>query len=80
MNLLMARPAETHEVRLIIGAALREGNNVMDFLDGDVASFLQTHLAERMLVNVTITDAFPCATVSFAGRITACELLVVLLH
>ncbi len=76
----MAGAAQAHEVRLIIRAAFRQGNDVVDFLDCDVASLLQAHLAERMLVDVACADALPRPSVSFASRVTARELLVVLLH
>jgi hypothetical protein len=57
-----------------------ERNDVVDFLDRDVASFLQALLTERMLVDVPVTDSFPSSAVAFAGRVAALELLVVLFH
>jgi hypothetical protein len=33
-----------------------------------------------MLVNVAVTDSFPCSAVPLAGGVTARELLIVLLH
>ena len=76
MYLLVTRPAQAHEVALVVRAAFRQGNNVVDFLDRNVTSLLQAHLAERMLVDVACADALPGASVSFAGRVAARELLV----
>ena len=52
----------------------------MDFFNSNVASFLQASLAERMLVDVAVTDSFPRSAVAFAGRVAALELLVVLFY
>ncbi len=53
---------------------------MVDFLDRNVSSLLKAHLAQGMLVNVAVADAFPMPAVSFAGRVAARERLVVLLH
>ena len=37
-------------------------------------------LTKRVLMNVAVTDSFPCSAVAFAGRVAALELLVVLFH
>jgi hypothetical protein len=80
MNFFMARTTEAHEVRLIVCSSFGERNDVMDFLNRNVSSFLQALLAERMLVDVPVTDSFPRPAVAFAGRVAALELLVVLFH
>jgi len=80
VNLLVARTTKAHQVRLVIRSSLGERNDVVDFLHGDVASGLQALLAERMLVDIPVTDSFPRPAVAFAGRVTALELLIVLFH
>ena len=76
----MTRTAKAHEVALIICPSLGERNDVVDFLDRDVASGLEALLTERVFVNVPVTDSFPSSAVAFAGRVAALELLVVLFH
>lgn len=41
------------------------GKNVMDFLCGSGSAFGQTFFAQRVRGNITVTDAFPCASVFF---------------
>jgi hypothetical protein len=53
---------------------------VVDFFNSNVASFLQASLAERMLVDVAVTDSFPSPAVTLAGGVATLELLVVLFH
>lgn len=43
--------------------ALREGNNVMDFLYRSQPSFLQTHLTQRMRRSIAVADSFPSSAV-----------------
>jgi len=52
--LLVTRTTKTHKVRLVIRSSLGERDDVVVFLHGDVASLLQAHLAERMLVDVAV--------------------------
>jgi hypothetical protein len=80
MDLLVARPAKAHQIRLIIRSAFRERNDVMNFIHRDISSVLETFLAERVLVDIARSDALPCSAVSFAGRVAAGELLIVLIH
>ena len=42
----------------VVRSSLGERNDVVDFLDRHVASFLQALLTQRMLVDVPITDSF----------------------
>ena len=44
MDLLVAAPAQTHEVTLIMRSAFREGNDVMHLFHRNVASSLEAHL------------------------------------
>ena len=53
---------------------------MVDFFNSNVASFLQASLAERMLVDVAVTDSFPSPAVTLAGGVATLELLVVLFH
>ena len=53
---------------------------MVDFLRLDVSLVCKAHLAERMPADVSVTDSFPCSSVSFAGGVTALKLLVVPLH
>jgi hypothetical protein len=76
----VTRPAEAHEVRLVVRAALGERNDVVDFLDRNVPSLLKAHLAQGMLVDVARADAGPGSSVAFACGVAAGERLVVLLH
>ena len=80
MYLFMTGATKAHEVLFVIGSSLGERNDVVNFLDGNVASFLQALFTKRMLVNVAVTDSFPCSAVPLAGGVTARELLIVLLH
>jgi hypothetical protein len=52
----------------------------MDFLDWNVSSLPEAHLAKRMLVNVSITNSFPSPAVSFAGGVTTGEVFVLFLR
>jgi hypothetical protein len=53
---------------------------VVDLLDCNVASFLQTLLTERMLADVTVTDFLPRSAVALAGGVTSGKLFVVPPH
>lgn len=52
----------------------------MHLLDSNVASFLKTQLAKRMLVDVPCADACPSASIPLAGRVAALEFLIVSLY
>ena len=53
------------------------GKNVMDFLCGSGSAFGQTFFAQRVRGNITVTDAFPCASVFFVY--IRCTLVLVIL-
>lgn len=54
VDLLVTRTAMTHKVRFVIGSAFGERNDVVDFLNRDISAFPKAHLAERMLVDITL--------------------------
>jgi hypothetical protein len=68
VDLLVAGTAQAHEVRLVVRAAFREGNDVVDFLDRNISSVLQALLAEGMLVDVARADALPCLPYRLPGE------------
>jgi len=74
----MATLAQAHEVILIVGAAFADGKDVVNLFDCDVLAILQAALTERVLVNVSISDPFPCAAVG-AVHIGVALVLIVLL-
>lgn len=53
---------------------------MVDFLHGDEASILHALLAERMFMDIAVTDSLPSPAVAFACGVTALELLVVSVH
>ena len=63
MQLCVAGLAEGHQIVIPMRPALREGNDVMDFLHRSQPSFLQTHLAQRMRRSIAVADSFPSSAV-----------------
>ncbi|WP_438947581.1 hypothetical protein [[Ruminococcus] torques] len=63
VDLGVAGLAQTHQVIVPMRPALREGNDVMDFLHRSQPSFLQTHLAQRMRRSIAVADSFPNSAV-----------------
>jgi hypothetical protein len=62
---------KSHEVALLIAAALRERANVVHLLGRGKPTLLLALLTERIRLDVTVTDAFPGTTVSFVrSRVT----------
>ena len=59
-----------------MGAALRDRFDVMHLLDRGEASFLQTHLAEGMLLHIAVPDTLPSSAVLFVD-VWAAFILVV---
>ena len=57
--------AKSHEVLGIAVAALRERENVVHLLGGRQLSLLLAFLAERVRLDVAVTDSFPATAVSF---------------
>jgi hypothetical protein len=55
-----------------MGAAVGNGNDVMDFFGGDIAPSFKTALAERMFGEIQGADDFPTPPIDLIGiRITA---------
>lgn len=77
MDLGMAGLAEAHEVVSCVRAAFGNRQNVVNFLYRSQSTFLEAHLAERMLCRIAVTDAFPCSAV-FAVDIGTALVFVVL--
>ena len=55
--------AEGHEVIFGMGAAAINGKNMMDFIDGDETTGLETLFAERVLGDISVTNLPPAVTV-----------------
>ena len=69
---------QTHEVALVMGAAPREGNDMVNFLGGrQLASFF-TLLAKRMRRDIAVADTLPCPAVAFFSCRIALVLFVLL--
>jgi hypothetical protein len=67
---------ESHEITLLIAAALGERANVMNLLGRGKLTLLLTFLTERMRLNVAVTNTLPGTTVSFVGSGVAFVLVV----
>ena len=63
VDLGVAGLAQTHQVIVPMRPALREGNDVMDFLHWNQPSFLQTSLTQRMRRSLAVADSFPSSAV-----------------
>jgi len=66
MYLFVTGTAQRHEVRLIMRPALRERDDVVDFLHSNIPSVLQALFTERMLGCVPMPDACPGPAVTLA--------------
>ena len=55
--------AQAHKVVPCVSAALGNGQDVVNLLHRSQAAFLETHLAQRVLCGITVTDAFPRSAV-----------------
>ena len=78
MNFIVAGLAKAHQVIVPMRPALREGNDVMDFLHRSQPSFLQTHLAQRMRRSIAVADSFPSSAVLLVDINRSCESVVLL--
>lgn len=65
VDFIVAGMAKRHQVWCAMVASAGYGKNVMDFLCGSGSAFGQTFFAQRVRGNITVTDAFPCASVFF---------------
>ena len=82
MYFRMAGLAEAHEVVSCVSAAFGNGQNVVNFLYRSQPTFLKTHLTERMLRRIAVTDSFPRSAVLAVDIGTALVFVVLaaLLH
>lgn len=63
VDLGMTGTAQTHKVVPCMSATLRNGLFMMHFFSRNKATFLLATLTERVLCDVSVTDAFPCTAV-----------------
>ena len=77
VDLGVAGLTETHEVVPCVSAAFGNGQDVVNFLYRSQPTFPETHLTERMLCRVSVTDALPRSAV-LAVDIGAALVFVVL--
>ena len=77
MDLGVTGLTETHQVVPRVSAAFGNGQNVVNFLYRGQPTFLKTHLTERMLRRIAVTDAFPRSAI-LAVDIGAALVFVVL--
>ena len=59
MNLGMAGTTQAHQILSCVSATLGNGLFMMNFFCRNKPAVLLTHLAERMLTDVSVTDSFP---------------------
>ena len=71
---------KSHEVAFLIAATLGERKDVMYFLGRSQLALFPALLAERMRLDVTVTDSFPGSAVSFVRSRVALILVVTLVH
>lgn len=63
----MARSAQGHKVLSSMGAAFGNRDLMMHLCRRNQLSFLLTLLTQRMLVDVSVTDAFPGTAIFFVN-------------
>ena len=82
VDLGMAGLTETHEVAPCVSVSFGNGQNMVKFLYRCQPTFLETHLTERMLRRIAVTDAFPRSAVLAVdiGAVLVFVVLAVLLH
>ena len=73
----MAGLTKAHEVVPCVSTAFGNRQDVVNLLYGSQPTFLETHLTERMLRRIAVTDAFPRSAV-LAVNIGAALVFVVL--
>jgi hypothetical protein len=77
VDLGVAGLTEAHQVVPCVSAAFGNGQDVVNFLYRSQPTFLETHLTERMLRRIAVTNAFPRSAV-LAVNIGAALVFVVL--
>jgi len=76
----VTRFTKSHEIALLIAAALRERANVVHFLGRGKPILFLTLFTERMRLDVTVTDTLPSTTVSLVGSRVTFVLIVMFVH
>lgn len=76
VDLGVAGLTKAHKVVPCVSAAFGNGQNVVNFLHRSQPTFLETHLAERMLCRIAVTDALPRSAVLAVDIGTALELVI----
>jgi hypothetical protein len=69
-----------HEIALLIAAAFGEWKDVVDFLCGCQLTLLLAFLAERVRLDVAVTDSFPASAVALIGLGVTLVLVVLFIH
>lgn len=67
VNACMAGSAKSHEIGLVMGAALRQRLHVVDLLGWCVDTLRETDLAQRMGGSVAVTNTLPGSAVATLG-------------
>lgn len=73
----VTRLAQRDQVTTIVRATFTQRQFVVDYFSRHENSTLKTHLTERMLRSLFVTDPLPCTTVSLLRRFISAILLVI---
>jgi hypothetical protein len=76
----VTRLTKSHEVTLLVASALGKREDVVYLLGGCERSLLLAILAERVRLDVAVTNTLPGAAVSFVGIGVAFMLVVAFVH
>jgi hypothetical protein len=76
----VTRLTKSHEVALLIAAALGERKDVVNLFGGCQLALLLALLTERMSFDVAIADSFPGPAVTFVGLGVPLVLVVLFVH
>jgi hypothetical protein len=80
VDLGVAGTAKAHQIVSRMSAALRDGNDVMHFLDGSVPTFLEAAFAQRVCRSVAVSDSFPTPAVFLIAVGSAFVTVVIVPH
>ena len=72
--------AQAHQVRWVVCTTSREGYDVVDLLGRGVPACFEAHLAQRMLLEMAVTDLSPCTAVTVTGLRVALISVIVRVH
>jgi hypothetical protein len=62
----MAGAAKGHQIIIIMRTAIGNGDNMMDFINGNISSGLEAMFTYRVLGHIKLTEFAPMRTVVFA--------------